>query len=227
LHAGTLRLKDAPAATKEEKMQWEKEYLGMYVSAHPLESYSKVLANLRSVKSLKLDELGHQVVMGGIISRLKRTLTRKNDPMAFFTLEDRTGNIEVLVFPKAMEAALPFLASDKIVQVFGRLSDKDEEFKLIAEEIKELPNDDLYGMALAEMEKTKQVVLHMSELNNKESLNRIKSILQKYPGNAQVYLSVGIGSGAKRIKTQTQIAIDNAALAELRTVPEVTMVDVK
>ena len=51
---------------------------------------------------------------------------------------------------------MPFLADDKIVQVSGRLSDKDEEFKLIAEDIKELPNDELYGMALSEMEKNKQ-----------------------------------------------------------------------
>jgi DNA polymerase-3 subunit alpha len=224
--AGRLILKPSAPATKEEKLLWEKEHLGMYVSAHPLDVYTKVLSTLRTAKSLSLDELGSNVVMGGIISRLKKTLTRKNDPMAFFTLEDLTGSIEVLVFPTVMEKALPFLADDKIVQVNGRLSDKDEEFKLIAEDIKELPNDDLYGMALSQMEKSRQVVLHMSKLADKEVLNRIKDILQNHPGNAQVYLSIGSGSGAKKIKTQSQVAMSNELMAELRSISEIDMVDV-
>ncbi len=227
LQIGKLKLREAPPASKEEKLLWEKEHLGMYVSAHPLDSYKKVLASFTNVKSLTLDQLGANVVMGGIIARLKRTLTKKNDPMAFFTLEDQTGSLEVLVFPKLMEKALPFLADDKIVQVSGRLSDKDEEFKLIADELKELPTDDLYIMALNEMEKNKQVVLHMHSLGNMEVLNKIKSILENSPGEAQVYLSVGIGPSAKKIKTQTQIRVSNELISELREVPEVLMVDVK
>jgi DNA polymerase III subunit alpha len=226
LKAGKIKLRDSAPATKEEKLLWEKEHLGMYVSAHPLDVYSKVLSTLRSVKSLSLDELGANVVMGGIISRLKRTLTKKNDPMAFFTLEDLTGSVEVLVFPKVMEKALPFLIDDKIVQVIGRLSDKDEEFKLIADDIKELPNDDLYGMALSQMEKSRQVVLHMAALAGKDSLNMIKDILQKHPGNVQVFLSIGAGPAAKKIKTQSQVAMSNQLMAELRSISEIDMVDV-
>ena len=227
LKVGKLKLRPASPATMEEKLLWEKELLGMYVSAHPLDKYRKVLSTLRSVKSLSLDELGGNVVMGGIISRLKRTLTRKNDPMAFFTLEDLSGSIEVLVFPKVMEKALPFLVDDKIVQVRGRLSDKDGEFKLIAEEITELPNDELYGMALSEMEKSKTVVLHMQQLAQMPALNKIKEILQKHPGNVQVYLLVGSGSMAKKIKTQSQVAMSNELMAELHLVQEIDMVDVK
>jgi DNA polymerase-3 subunit alpha len=226
LDAGKLTLRPSAPATKEEKLLWEKEHLGMYVSAHPLDVYGKVLSTLRSVKSLSLDELGANVVMGGIISRLKKTLTKKNDPMAFFTLEDLTGNVEVLVFPKVMEKSLPFLVDDKIVQVIGRLSDKDEEFKLIADDIKELPNDDLYGMALSQMEKSKQVILHMAALTNREALNNIKNILQKHPGNVQVFLSIGSGPAAKKIKTQSQVAMNNELMAELRAVAGIDMVDV-
>ncbi len=227
LKIGKLKLRDSAPATKEEKLAWEKEHLGMYVSAHPLDVYKKVLSTLRSSKSLSLEELGNNVVMGGIISRLKRTLTRKNDPMAFFRLEDLTGSLEVLVFPKVMEKVLPFLADDKIVQVNGRLSDKDEEFKLIAEDIKELPTDDVYSMALTEMQKNKQVVLHMAGLANMEVLNKIKLILETKPGNAQVYLSIGSGPAAKKIKTQTLIEISNDLIGQLRQVPEILMVDVE
>ncbi len=226
LQIGKLRLKDAVPATKDEKLIWEKEHLGMYVSAHPLDSYKQVLKSFTSVKQLTQQDLGTYKTMGGIISRLKRTLTKKNDPMAFFTLEDIGGNIEVLVFPKVMEKALPFLANDKIVQVSGRLSDKDEEFKLIADELRELPNDELYIMALSEMEKNKRVVLHMTGLGSKELLNQIKEILQKHPGNAQVFISLGSGPNAKNIKTQTKVRMSEELMSSLREVNEITMVDV-
>lgn len=226
LQIGRLRLREVTPASKEEKMLWEKEHLGMYVSAHPLESYRKVLSTLKAVKDLTPEELGTSQTMGGIISRLKRTLTKKQDPMAFFTLEDSTGSIEVLVFPKAMESALGLLENDKIVQVKGRLSDKDEEFKLIADEIIPLPNDELYSMALAEAEKTKQVILYMPSLARPEVLNRIKEVLQQYPGNAHVYLSVGLGANAKKIKTQTQVSIVSGLLAELKQISEIQKIDV-
>ena len=226
LKPGKLKLTDSSPATKEEMLLWEKELLGMYVSAHPLDVYAKVLATLRSVKSLSLDELGGNVVMGGIISKLKRTLTRKNDPMAFFTLQDLSGSVEVLVFPKIMEKALPYLLDSKIVQVKGRLSDKDEEFKLIAEEISELPNDELYGMALDQMGKAMQMVIHMGSLANMEVLNEIKNIVAANPGSVQVYLSVGSGQTAKKIKTQSQVSVSNELIAQLRAIPEILMVDV-
>jgi DNA polymerase-3 subunit alpha len=227
MRIGKLSLKIFPKATDEQILLWEKEILGMYVSSHPLAKYKKVLGSLKSIKSFELDQVGSQVVLGGIISRLKRTMTKKNDPMAFFKLEDLTGSLEVLVFPKVMEKALPYLENDRIVQVSGRLSDKDEEFKLIAEEIKELPSDELYGMALSEMEKTQKLTLHMNTLANMEVLNEIKNILQKFPGQVQVYLSVGVGMNAKLIKTQSLVSVSGELVNELRQVLEIAKVDVE
>lgn len=227
MQMGKLKLRNVEPATKEEKLVWEKEHLGMYVSSHPLEGYRQVLSTLDAYKNLNLDRLGQNVVMGGIVSRLKRTLTRKNDPMAFFTLEDLTGSVEVLVFPKVLEKSLPFMENDRIIQVSGRLSDKDEEFKLIAEEIKELPSDALYQMALTEMEKEKSIVIHMQKLAGKDTLNKIKDILQKFPGQAQVFLSVGAGSSAKKIKTQSKVGLNNELIKQLRDFKEIDKVDAK
>jgi hypothetical protein len=119
------------------------------------------------------------------------------------------------------------LNDDTIVQVSGKLSDKDEEFKLIADEIKILPSDDLYGMALTEMGKNKQIILHMNSLSNMAALNKIKEILEANKGNVQVYLSVGVGAGAKKIKTQSQIRISNELIEQLRQLDGIVMVDVK
>jgi DNA polymerase III subunit alpha len=227
MSAGTLQLKTAPPATKDDMLAWEKEHLGMYVSAHPLDNYQAVLKNFLSIKDLSEDLIDHTVTIGGIISKLKRTLTKKNDPMAFFTLEDYTGNLEVLVFPKIMPQAIAFLNTESIIEVTGRLSEKDGEFKLIADHIASLPKDELYQLALAEMEKSKQVVIHMNQLAGNDSLQKIKKIIETYPGNAQVFLNIGAGLGAKKIKTKSQVRITNDLIAALKKIPEVSMVGEK
>lgn len=224
LKIGKLRLQDAPPATQEEMLLWEKEHLNFYISAHPLDNYKSVLKTFPTIREVQALEGEQLVTIGGIISKMKRTLTKKNEPMAFFTLEDSTGSLEVLVFPKVMPIALPFLELDKIVQVTGRLSDKDGEAKVIANELQQMPNDELYFMALSEMEKNKQVVIHMINANNPEVLNKIKDVIVMYPGNAQVYLSVGNGNNSKKIKTKSQVRISLDLITALKEIPEITMV---
>jgi DNA polymerase-3 subunit alpha len=227
LKIGKLKLVDAPPATDEEKLIWEKEHLSFYISSHPLDKYKAVLRSFPSIKETTELENDRQVTIGGIISKLKKTLTKKNDPMAFFTIEDPTGSVEVLVFPKVMIDAVPLLELEKIVQVTGRVSDKDGECKIIANEIQILPNDDLYFMALSEMEKNKQVVIHMQSAKNAVALNKIKDVILTYPGNAQVYLQVGQGSHTQTIKTQSQVTITEDLMIALKEIPEITMISQK
>jgi DNA polymerase-3 subunit alpha len=122
LQIGNLKLREVEPVTKEQKLLWEKEHLGMYVSAHPLDAHRQVLSKMTSIKSVSDESLGGNLTLGGIITKLKRTITKKSEPMTFFTLQDLTGSMEVLVFPKAMEKALPYLDNDRLVLVSGRLS---------------------------------------------------------------------------------------------------------
>ncbi len=242
---GTLRLRKVEPVTKEQKLLWEKEHLGMYVSAHPLDAHRNVLSKMPPIKSLDGERSEGSIILGGIITKLKRTITKKSEPMAFFTLQDLTGSMEVLVFPKAMEKALPYLDSDKLVQVSGRLSsstrkDKrpngasedsqkydDEELKLIAEEIKALPTDENYGSALNELQKKQRLVIFLQEMPVMEVLNEIKQVLENNLGEAQVYLSVGVGAKAKQIKTQTLVKISEELVFMLKEISEVSKVDVE
>lgn len=224
LQIGKLRLKDASPLDPAEKLVYEKEHLGLYVSDHPLNSYTKVLASFNKIKNLATIQNDQFVTLGGIIAKLKRTLTKKNDPMAFFTLEDETGTVEVLVFPKVMPQVVHLLEVDRIIQLTGRLSDKDGEAKIIAESVLELPSDDLYTMALSEMEKEKQIVIHMTGLAGEPVLNSIKTIIDANPGNAQVYLSLGTGEAAKRIKTKSHVRISQDLLTSLRKIPEIVQI---
>ncbi len=225
LQIGRLNLKsDITPATEQEKLGWEKDHLGLFVSSHPLDAYVHVLKDFTPIASLVNATDGTGVRLGGLITKYKRTLTKKNDPMAFFTLSDQSGSCEILVFPKVMLASLPYLDLDRVVQVTGKISDKDGERKILADEVKDIVSDDLYTMALSEMERHKQIIIHMSHINNTESLNKIKDILVANPGNAQVYLSVGANGANKTIKTQSQVRISQELLTQLRRVPDVVTI---
>lgn len=234
-----LKLKDASPANKEDRLTWEKELLGLYVSAHPLDSYQKVLSSFAKIRQLKSSEVTGSVVVGGLITKLKKTITKKNETMAFATLEDGTGSIEIIIFPKSMQTMGQFLEIDRILQIKGKVSSGDGkttpdffegeeapalDVKIIVDEITDLPNDELYNLALQEMQKNQQIVIHLNNTKDTEVLEKIKEVVLKTPGNAQVYLSLGSGPAAKKIKTQTQVQITNELLSALKAIPEISMI---
>ncbi len=224
---GKLKLEPSGEISEQEKLTWEKEHLGMYVTSHPLKNYKKVLSNFGSINALQDAPLGASVHLGGMISKMKKMLTKKNDPMAIFTLEDLSGSMEVIVFPKTMAQVVTILEVDRVIELTGKLNDKDEELKIIADSIKILPSDEIYQMALSEMEKEKQVHIHISKNGTKDTLNSIKEILTKFPGNAEVVLDITTDEGIKKIKTHTRVSISMDLIDQLTAIKEVSMVGEK
>ncbi|MDO8667703.1 MAG: DNA polymerase III subunit alpha [bacterium] len=134
-----LKLAKAPAATQREKLAWEKELLGLYISDHPLSDYKQVLGSA----VIKIAELaGHltdsQVSIGGVITKIKKIMTRSSEPMLFVKVEDLTGNIEILVFPSLLKENNLIWQEGKVVLCQGKLSDKDQELKLLCNKVVEL-----------------------------------------------------------------------------------------
>lgn len=135
-----FKLKDAKPVSNHQKLLWEKELLGLYISAHPLERFKKILTK----KTLSLSQLKEQPIfnqpirIGGIISSIKKILTKKGDPMLFLKLEDLTAKIEVVVFPSLIEKNSIPLEENKIVFITGRLDKYNESPKIIAENIEEI-----------------------------------------------------------------------------------------
>lgn len=219
-----IKLQPAAPASKEDMLGWEKEHLGMYVSAHPLDNYKQVLKSFNRVKQLNESKDDQQVTLGGIISKMKRTMTKKNEPMAFFTLEDGTGSVEVLVFPKVFPPVAHMIQADAIVQIKGKLSNRDGEIKIIADTMDNMPSDDLYLMALGEMEKKKEIVIHLANGTSKESLEKMKTILESFPGSAPVFVSIQKGTESQKVKTASSVRISNELVAQLRRIPDVVTV---
>jgi len=225
---GEIKLAEAEAASKEEKLAWEKELLGLYVSSHPLENYNKVLKNLLPIGQLRKEMIDSNIQIGGIISKLKKSLTKKNEPMIFMTIEDQTGSVEAIIFPKILEKIRNLIDEERIIQATGRLSDKDDEFKLIIDDVKELPLDIVYDDLVADIARKSTVAINLPEKVGQETLTRLKTILERYPGDAAVSLIIGEGLGgpAKTLKTKIQVAFSDDLVYELRAVKEVQRVRV-
>lgn len=144
----TIKLEPAPPASNFEKLSWEKELLGLYVSSHPLNGFKKLFAS----KTTPLSKIDHtmvnkKMVFGGLISSAKKIITKTGKPMLFLKLEDLTGKAEVVVFPFLLEKNPSALQENKIVFVAGRVDDRQGEIKVIADDVQEIliPKEDLYS----------------------------------------------------------------------------------
>lgn len=137
--AEDLRLKETEPATESDKLAWEKELLGLYVSGHPLDKYAEKLKNGGSIKKAKESmKDGMMTVVSGIILEAKAISTKNGDRMAFVKIADKEDRIEVVVFPKVFSQFKSFLEKDFCVSVKGRVSNRNGEISILAEAIKEL-----------------------------------------------------------------------------------------
>jgi DNA polymerase-3 subunit alpha len=223
-----LTLLPCEPANQDEMLLWEKELLGLYVSSHPLENYKRVFTQIMKIGRLTDDMIEKNITVGGIISKLKRSLTKKQEPMMFLTLEDQTGTIEALLFPKTLAKVGNLIALERIVQMSGRLSDKDGEFKLIVDDVKDLPNDMIYEMNVADFETQSVVVISLPEKVSKDTMLKIKETLEKYPGKAVVSVNIvnPLGQKLKTLPVKIRVGFSDDLLFELQQLKEVNRVQV-
>ena len=134
-----IKLEPATPASNFEKLGWEKELLGLYVSSHPLNGFKK-LFETRTTPISKIDAsfVDKKLIVGGLISSVKKIITKNGKPMLFMKLEDLTGKTEVVIFPKSLERNPGALQENKIVFVAGRVDDRNGEIKIVADDVQEI-----------------------------------------------------------------------------------------
>ena len=134
-----IKLEPATPATEFTKLGWEKELLGLYVSSHPLNGFKKLFA-ARTTPIAKIDAtfVDKKVIVGGLVSSIKKIITKKGQPMLFIKLEDLSGKAEVVIFPNLLERNPGALQENKIVFVAGRVDDRNGEIKIVADDVQEI-----------------------------------------------------------------------------------------
>jgi len=136
-----IALAKATPASEKEMLAWEKELLGLFVSSHPLSGFEKTLEKkVISISKIPNSSLRRnvKVKIGGIISKIKKIITRTGKPMLFVDVEDLSSKIEVVVFPSIIERNPAIFQENKIVMIAGRLDSKDGVPKVICEQIEEI-----------------------------------------------------------------------------------------
>jgi DNA polymerase-3 subunit alpha len=130
-------LPDVSEAPARERLRWEKELLGLYLSDHPLGELAPAIGAFVNAYSGDLgEELDQQrVVIGGIVTGVRRVITKARATMAVATLEDMQGSVDVIVFPKVLELTEPAWQEEAILLVAGRVDHKGEETVLLADSV--------------------------------------------------------------------------------------------
>ncbi len=211
LSAVQTKLPDLPDCPVKTKLQMEKEASGVYMSGHPLDDYREILQSM-TITAAQLEQSGEEggelipdgmfADMGGILTEVKGKATRKGDYMAFVTLEDLTGQVECLVFPRVLERYQSLVQEDEAVVISGKISIREEEApKLLAERIAPLssytPNgngktetrrlDRKPANAVAEAEKANQKLFLRLE---RKDMDRVQALLAMESGDIPVYLHI-------------------------------------
>ncbi|MFK5926811.1 MAG: DNA polymerase III subunit alpha [Desulfuromusa sp.] len=193
-------------------LSYEKEALGFYVTGHPLARYSDSIKRFGTCETSGLSERTdkEQVRVCGIISGIKELITKKGDRMAFVTLEDLSGSVEVIVFPEVYTAAVELLKGEDPLLVSGELDIGEEACKILATEIS-LLRDVKETMA-------KRVHIRLTTPGLDEmQMRQLKGLVQRYRGNCDVQLHIVIPNRSETIITlpeQLKMAATDEAMAD-------------
>jgi len=142
----SLNLPDVSPATCDEKLHWEKELLGFYVSDHPMNKYSKILDQKKvvSIKTVinKVSQNGSLINgafrVAGVITNIKKIITKRNKPIIFAKIEDLNDTLEIVVFSEILERNPQIWQEKNIIIVQGKLSQRDSDPKIIVDQVVKL-----------------------------------------------------------------------------------------
>ncbi len=193
---------------KRQRLAFEKEMLGLYVSDHPLMGAEASLRRRTECGLTDLEEAGDGAirVVGGLVTNLQRKWTKRGDLMAVFDLEDLQTSVEVMVFPKTMQKFGHVLEDDAVVILKGRVDTRDEQAKLMATEIERFE-------PVTDGAPPVRINLSPNALSEK-MLSDLKGLLHEHPGESQVFLH--LGDKVLRLPDQFCVDASNGLVGELR-----------
>ena len=217
-----LNLTKVDSASKARCLSWEREYLGMYLSEHPLDEHKDIISrlNVDNISSLKTSRSSIKVVV--VVSSIQKIITKNKEPMIFAHIEDSSGKIEALVFPKILKENPYLWRVDNILVIKGRVNSKDGTAKLLVERAKTL--DELKDKNEVSDKKKKFLEIKLTKDANKTTLGQIKKILDNYPGNDEVILKIPTGNDYHQIKPKIKINHCNELIQKINKIENIKLV---
>jgi len=225
-----IRLEPTEPASKKDRLLWEKELLGFYLSEHPLDEFQEFLEK-QTTPSNKLPNLseGATVVVGGVIQKVQKIITKKGQPMVFAPMEDKFGNFEIIVFPKILEETSSVWQPDAVILVKGKFSIKDGSSKILCDKAKVITQEDI-NLFKQRINKEKQsknsassqeqeaLTISLSKTaNHNILLKKIMDILSlQEKGNCQILIQIPNGDAINKIATNFRVLRTNSLIEDLK-----------
>ena len=231
-------------ATDKEQLKWERELLGLYLSHHPLEEFELYLSEQTvPLNQLSEDHDGKTVTIGGVVADIRDITTRNGQKMAFIKLEDKFGELEIILFPKIFQETSAVWERDRVVIIKGKVSATDKEgnpseLKVLVDMAREITDDHLKnyeptGKSLGTpvikdakevpmkqevpIEKSNQrLYIRIENSSDQQTLVSLKQTLDKHKGETQVVLVLGQDSAKQAIKLPGGIDRDSEGFGLLQ-----------
>ena len=211
-----------------QQLQWERELLGLYLSKHPLEDHADKLEKLAAkISSLSNKPEDSKATIGGVVVEAKEITTKKGQKMAFVTMADESGEIEVVVFPGKYQQNAQLWQRDEVLIVNGKVSRKGSRGdgpKIIVETAKNI-NDAkdtggparTYTTAPASVEPPK-VYIRLQDGQDNDTLLLLKQVIDGNQGDTEIVLVLGESSNKQVIKLPMKMHHSDEALSNLHEV---------
>lgn len=231
------------AYTEQDYLQWERDLMGLYLSDHPLGAYEVLLKEkTHPINDVTKDHDGKKAHIGGIVSALRVIQTKKGDNMAFVTISDMSGDIELLVFPSTYEQTAWLWELDKVVLVEGTVNAKDRDGQIsddvkinvstareiVIDEAKSYKETGKKKKALNEMKsKTQKVAkkpekpmqsrlyVRVDSTEDTDRLTLLKEHIDSHAGDSEVVLVVGEGEQKQAIRIPGKVSSDDESVNAL------------
>jgi len=214
------------AEDRRQNLTWEKELLGLYLSDHPLKEFSEKLGQCATpCQEITRELAGKTVRIGGVVSEVKKITTKSNQTMAFAQIEDLGGMLEAVIFPSVFGDHKDIWSKDSMVLLEGKISDKDGEPKLLVDKVWPLETitihelgaltqaparspypkrpDGGYSPPVPASERVFTVDLPKNV--SKDVMEKLKNLLQQYPGTTPVELRVLSNGTVKSMRAKITV----------------------
>ena len=233
-----ITLDAAEPLIEAEMLAWEKDLLGLYVSSHPAKALEAVgvseLDLVSSVVDPERDDSDPWVCVAGVVQTFKKVITKKGAEMGFLGVEDTTGALEVVVFPKIFAAYKSLCEEGEMLAVLGKKSDRDDEAKILAERICRVNPENLVeevDKLINPPQEDVEVSASFQESNGYDfakpamvirvlpsgmgDLTEVKKLVTQRPGNYNVYVKIPGSRGSKIIESGVATCVDSTTTARI------------
>lgn len=214
-----VSLRELPEVDNRQKLEWEKEFLGYYVSGHPLDAYAHDIKSFADTPLARLPKLqdGQLTAVVGIVSKITPKTDRNGGSMAFVELSDLDGSAEIIFFKDPYEKFRNLIALDNVILVRGRVNSRNNEVKLLANEVSAI--EEVRERATSGLE----IRLDVDGAKN-GLMDKVAGVLRTSPGRKRVRLAIGSeGAGCLYVDLHKKLSVtvSNEVVKQLTAIPGV------